>query len=137
VLSGWIIIATVATTRMEMTAHQLRFGVDDEDEPFTFLWTHDDELDFVFSLSRPIDGNNETPIEYMVLDQLWEPVGDFPCRVDNDCIRAYVPAGLRRYTSNSDEIVVHHGCIGDKLSDLIHVLRALFIGKTGLEVRVT
>ena len=122
---------------MEMTAHQLHFGIDDEDEPFTFLWTRDDELDFVFSLTRRIDDNDETPIEYMVLDQIWEPVDDFDCRIDDECVRAHVPIGLRRYTSNSEEIVMRHGCIGDELGALIDVLRAIFKGKTGLQVHLT
>ena len=121
---------------MEMTAHQRHFGVNEEDEPFAFLWTHDDDLDFVFSLTRPVDSDDETPIEYMVLDQAWEPVTDFNCRIDDACIRAHVPIGLRRYTSNSDKMIVRHCCTGDALRDLVGVLRVIFKGKTGLEVHV-
>lgn len=121
---------------MEMTAHQRHFGIDDEDEPYTFLWTHDDELNFVFSLTRRMDGIDDTPIEYMVLDQIWEPVDDFDCRIDDTRIRARVPIGLRRYTLNSDEIVMLHGCIGDELYALVDVLRAIFKGKAGLEVHL-
>lgn len=119
---------------MEMTAHQRRFGINDDEDPFAYLWAHDENLDFVFSLSRPIGGNEKTPIEYMVLDQTWVPIEDFECRIDEDSIHAYVPAGLRSYTANSDEIVVHYGCRGDELSALIDTLRQIFSGKTGLRV---
>ena len=121
---------------MEMTAHQRCFGVNEDDEPFTFLWTHDDDLDFVFSLSRPINSGDDSPIEYMVLDQIWEPIADFNCQIDNDCIRADVPAALRPYASNSDQIVVRHRCDGDSLRGLIEALQSIFKGKSGLQIDV-
>ncbi|WDI42069.1 hypothetical protein [Bremerella sp. P1] len=126
----------MTATRMEMTAHQMRFGINDEDEPFAFLWAFDSNLDFVFSVSRPINDNDAAEIEFMVLDQIWEPVDDFDCRIDDTLICALVPPGLRRHTNGSKEIVVNHNCVDHEWNDLIDVLRRIFKGKTGLEVLV-
>lgn len=121
-----------------MTAHQRHFGVDDEDEPFAFLWIYDFDLDFVFSLTRSVtEDSDDTAIAFMVLDQLWEPVADFECRIDNRCLRAQVPTALRRHTWNRSEIVIRHCCTGETLLGLIAILRTIFKGKSGLIVQET
>jgi hypothetical protein len=126
-----------AIPTMKMTAHQRHFGVDEEDTPFAFLWTHDDALDFVFSLTRPVDSDDETPIEYMILDQVWVPVADFKCRIDDECMRAQVPTTLRPHTLNSSQIVVRHCCTGETLRELIDILHIIFKRKSGFSVQVT
>lgn len=113
---------------------RLRSRTDDREVERRSTVAKYDDRDFVFSLARPLHGADETPIEYMVLDQATERIADFACLIDEHCIRAEVPVGLRKYTSNSDSLVVLHCATRETLGELIDVLRAIFRGKAGLKI---
>ena len=120
---------------MEMVAHHRRFGVDIEDEPFVFVWLHDDNLDCVLSLTRSID-DSDAFIEVMARDQLWERVSDLKCHVDTTTIHVEIPFGLRKYVSNRDTIVVHLNCTISELHNLVPTFQSIFKGKKGFKVDI-
>ncbi len=101
-----------------------------------YFWTQDDDLDFVFSLSRSLDGDDDSNIEFMIVDQIWKPVAKFNCSIDRRHLIADVPEELQKFTDDSQRITVIHRCPDNEFNDMLAILQQIFRGKSGLAINI-
>ena len=116
---------------MKLFAHEKYYGLNEEDEPFHFLYFRDNVKDFVFSLTRM---KASSKIEIMVKDQIIDSVEDLDCKIDSDFFSAKVPESLQKYLAEEKyTIEVKHDCDTEEIESLKAALRQIFKGKNGLK----
>ncbi|MGI1679855.1 MAG: hypothetical protein K6L75_14025 [Cellvibrionaceae bacterium] len=119
---------------MEIEATTFSFGVDETDTPFAFVFFRDENVDFIFSLTRIVEEEDDGLIEFMVLDQILETVQDVNLKVGTKNIVVSVPIGLQKHTNSESILKINYTLNESQTKDLVNILKIIFSGKCGLKI---